>query len=131
MSDPSLPMQGAYVARLKSEVTEIGGRVYDSIPTSATFPYYNIGDIQTISDGADCLDATEVFVTLHVWSRAVGKVEIRRLTAAARSALHGWLPVLAGFRVVEHEHRDTRTLDDPDGITSHGVMTFWALIDPA
>lgn len=130
MSDPSLPLQGAYVARLKSEVTEVAGRVYDRIPATATFPYFNIGDIQTISDGVDCLDATEVYVTLHIWSRAVGQVEARRLAAAARSALHGWLPTLTGFRVVEHEHRDTRTLDDPDGITSHGVMTFRALIDP-
>lgn len=131
MSDPSLPLQGAYVARLKSQVSEIAGRVYDRIPPTATFPYFQIGDIQTVSDGAGCLDATEVYVTLHIWSRAVGQVESRRLAAAARTALHGWLPTLEGFRVVEHEHRDTRTLDDPDGITSHAVLTFRALIDPA
>lgn len=130
MSDPSLPLQGAYVARLKSQISEISSRVYDSIPADAVFPYFNIGDMQTISDGADCLDATEVYVTLHIWSRAKGQVEARRLAATARTALHDWLPTLEGFRVVEHEHRDTRTLDDPDGITSHAVLTFRALIDP-
>jgi len=130
MSDPSLPLQGAYVARLKAQVSEVANRVYDRIPATAIFPYFQIGDIQTISDGADCLDSTELFVTLHIWSRAGGQEETRRLASAVRAALHEWLPELAGFRVVEHEHRDTRTLDDPDGVTSHGVMTFRALIDP-
>lgn len=130
MSDPSLPLQGAYVARLRSQISDVSNRVYDSIPVDAVFPYLNIGDIQTISDGADCLDSTEVFVTLHIWSRAKGQVEARRLSAVVRTALHEWLPELEGFRVVEHEHRDTRTLDDPDGITSHAVLTFRALIDP-
>ncbi len=130
MSDPSLPLQNAYWSRLQDQVAEVQDRVYDRVPATAIFPYLEIGEIQTISDGADCLDSTEVFVTLHVWSRAVGQVEARRLAAAARTALHGWLPALEGFRVVEHEHRDTRTLDDPDGVTSHAVLSFRALIDP-
>lgn len=130
MSDPSLPLQGAYVARLKSQVAAVASRVYDRPPDNVVFPYLTIGDIQTISDGADCLDATEVYVTLHVWSRLVGQVETRQIAAACRTALHEWLPALAGYRCVEHVHQDTRTLDDPDGITSHGVLTFRALIDP-
>jgi hypothetical protein len=28
-------------------------------------------------------------------------------------------------------HRDTRMVGDPDGITSHAVLTFRALIDKA
>jgi len=27
------------------------------------------------------------------------------------------------------EHRDTRYLDDPDGLTTHGVVGFRALVD--
>lgn len=131
MSDPSLPLQRAYYERLKAEIPEVAERVYDSIPASTAFPYIQIGDIQVISDGAGCIDSTEVYVTVHVWSRAQGQVENRRISGNARTALHEWLPDLPGFSIVEHEHRDTRTLDDPDGITSHGVMTFRALIDPA
>lgn len=130
MSDPALPLQAAYVARLRAQVAAVSGRVYDRAPQPTTFPYLQIGDIQTISDGADCLDSTEIFVTLHVWSRGIGQVECRQIAAACRSALHEWLPALVGFRCVEHTHQDTRTLDDPDGITSHGVLTFRALVDP-
>jgi len=130
MSDPALPLQAAYVTRLKSQVAAVASRVYDRAPQDVVFPFLQIGDIQTISDGADCLDATEVYVTLHVWSRAIGQVEARTLAAAARTALHEWLPTLTGYRCVEHVHQGTITLDDPDGITSHGVLTFRALIDP-
>lgn len=134
MSDPALYVMGAYKLRLKAQVAAVSGRVYDRAPDNVVFPYIEIGDIQTVDDGADCLDSTEIFVTLHVWSRASNaRVECSTLNAACRAALHKWRPDLtaAGYRVVEHMHQDTRTLDDPDGITAHGVLTFRALIDPA
>lgn len=131
MSDPAAAVQAAYVARLKAQVPAVSNRVYDRAPQNVAFPYVQIGDIQTVEAGADCIDGTEVFVTLHVWSRAVGRVEARQIASSCRLALHEWLPDLtsANFRCVEHMHRDTRTLDDPDGITSHSVATFRLLID--
>jgi hypothetical protein len=131
MSDPALAVQAAYVARLGAQVSGVGGRVHDRAPQNVVFPFLQIGDIQTVEDGAGCLDATEVTVTLHVWSRAVGAVEARTLSAACRLALHEWLPDLmpSGFRCVEHMHRDSRLMADPDGVTSHGVLTFRLLID--
>jgi hypothetical protein len=131
MNDPALAVQGAYVARLKSQITAVASRVYDRAPQNVVFPFIQIGDIQTVEDGADCIDGTEVFVTLHVWSRAVGRVEARQVAASCRLALHEWLPDLTanGFRCVEHMHRDTRVMEDPDGLTSHGILNFRLLID--
>jgi hypothetical protein len=131
MSDPAVFVQSAYVARLRSQVAAVAGRVYDRAPHDVVFPYLQIGDMQTIEDGADCIDGTEVFVTLHAWSRDIGRVQARQLAAACRLALHEWLPDLGagGFRCVEHMHRDTRSLQDPDGKTAHAVMTFRLLID--
>lgn len=133
MTDPAIHVQGAYVARLKAQVPAVASRVHDRAPQDVQFPFLQIGDIQTVEDGADCIDATEVTVTLHVWSRAPGRAECRQIAGACRAALHEWLPDLSaqGFRCVEHMHRDTRTLGDPDGITSHGVLTFRLLIDRA
>jgi hypothetical protein len=131
VSDPAAPLQAAYVARLKSQVPAVSNRVYDRAPQNVGFPFLQIGDIQTVEDGADCINGTECTVTLHVWSRAVGAVEARQIAATARVALHEWLPDLnaSGFRCVEHMHRDTRMVGDPDGITSHAVITLRALID--
>ena len=36
---------------------------------------------------------------------------------------------LAGYRLVLIEHETTHHLADPDGLTSHSVVTFRALID--
>jgi hypothetical protein len=131
MSDPALAVQAAYVARLKAKVPAVANRVFDRPPQDAAFPFLQIGDIQTVDDGAGCIDATEVTVTLHAWSRAVGAVEARALAGACRLALHEWLPDLmpASFRCVEHMHRDSRMLTETDGLTSHAVMTFRLLID--
>jgi hypothetical protein len=131
MSDPALSVQMAYVARLRASVPAVSGRVHDRVPQSVGFPHLQIGDIQTVEDGADCIDGTEVTVTLHVWSRATGAVEARSIAASCRLCLHEWLPDLSaqGFRCVEHMHRDTRLVGDPDGVTSHAVLTFRLLID--
>jgi hypothetical protein len=131
VSDPALAIQKAYVARLKTEGS-VNGRVYDEAPQNVVFPYLQIGDIQTVEDGVDCLDSTEVTVTLHVWSRKVGRVEARSLAATCRAALHNWIPNLGGegFRCVDHMHRSTRVFADSDGKTSHGVLTFRLLVDP-
>lgn len=135
MSDPGLALQDAIVATLRATpaVTAlIGGRFFDRAPDDTAFPHAEIGEVQVLDDGADCLeDAAEIFVTLHVWSRAVGAVEARQITGAIRAALHlATLDLGADWALVEIGHRDTRTFDDGDGKTTHGVMTFRALIDP-
>ncbi len=131
MSDPALAVQGAYVVRLKSQVTAVSSRVHDRPPQNVAFPFLQIGDIQTVEDGADCIDGTEVTVTLHAWSRDVGAVEARNLAGACRLALHEWIPDLSasGFRCVEHMHRDSRVMTETDGLTCHAIMTFRLLID--
>jgi hypothetical protein len=131
MSDPALAVQKSYVARLVAQIPAVAGRVHDRAPQDVAFPWVQIGDIQLVEDGAGCLDAFEVTITLHVWSRDIGSVEARQIAGSVRAALHEWLPDLLGdgFRCVEAMHRDTRTLPDPDGITSHSVLTFRLLID--
>ena len=132
MSDPALAVQRAFVARLKAQVIDVRGRVHDRAPQDVAFPFLQIGEIQTLEDGAECIDGTEVSGTLHIWSRAVGSVEARAISATCREALHEWIPDLAsdGFRCVDHMHRSTRVFRDPDGITTHGVSEFRLLIDP-
>jgi hypothetical protein len=130
--DPSVAVQGALVSRLKAEIGSVSGRVHDRAPQDVAFPHLQVGEIQIVDDGVDCLEAVEVFATIHVWSRAVGSVEARTIAGACRAALHGWLPDLAaaGWRCVDHLHRDTRVMGDPDGKTTHGILVFRLLVDP-
>lgn len=135
MTDPGLALQGALVATLRGDsavAAMVAQRVYDQAPDNVAYPYIGIGEIQTIDDGAGCIeDAVEIFVTLHVWSRAVGRPEAHRIGGAVRAALHlADLNLGADLDLVELQYRDTRVFTDADGRTAHGVLTFRALVDP-
>lgn len=132
MADPSLALQGAINLKVRADVVGLGGRVFDQVQADVAFPYLEIGEFQTLDDGAQCIDAVEVFATLHVWSRAVGQVEVKTLASAVRGALHeAELDLGAAWQFLEIAHQDTRYLKDPDGLTSHAVLTFRALVAAA
>jgi hypothetical protein len=131
MADASLALQKALAARLAAQCPALGGRVFDAVPQKVAHPYLAIGETQVIDDGADCIDGLEIFVTLHVWSRAVGAVEARGLCESVRLALRGWSPDLSesGCDCVDLSWRDARVMRDPDGLTTHGIVTLKALVD--
>lgn len=138
MTDTSLAMQAAVIAALKNAAaveTIVGERIYDRVPDNAALPYVNYGDDQVLQDdidAGDCLqEGFEVFVTLHAWSNKVGQVEAKNLGGAIRAALHNAALTVSDHRLITFEHDSTRYLRDPDGLTSHGVLTFRALLDAA
>ena len=135
MKDPSLPVQAAVFAALTGSAalaTAFGAepRIYDRVPVdaagrvTAACPYVAIGEDQVTSEADACHDASSIFVTVHVWSRKVGKVEAKTIMAAVCLALDVKLTV-AGFGVIGHEvETGPQHLTDPDGLTSHSVVTF-------
>lgn len=130
MTDPGYELQVAIVMALRAAGVA-GGRVYDSVPQNAAMPYVNVGQIDVVDDGAECIDAVEVTVTIHTWSAAVGKPEAQAIQAHIRANLHEASLALATWALVDLRHRDSTTFSDPDNITTHGISIFRALIDPA
>ena len=137
MADPALALQGAINLRLRAEIGTLDGRVYDRVPAGATMPYLEIGEFQTLDEGAQCLEAFEVVVSLHVWSRPgagadPGQASGKAIASAVHSALHeAELDLGASWQFLEIAHEDTRHLKDPDGVTSQSVLTFRALVAAA
>lgn len=132
MADPSLELQGAITARLKSVsgVTNIAGqRVYDRVPGEATFPYISFGAEDMISDNAECITAFEHSIQIDCWSRKPGFTEAKNLANEVRLALHEYEFNLSSNALVLFEHRVTRVFRDPDGLTSHAAVTFTAITE--
>lgn len=132
MADPSLELQGAIVARLKNVSAVqalIGTRIYDPVPIGATFPYVSLGPDDLISDDADCITGFEITVQIDVWSRQPGFKEAKQISDAVREALHDYDFNLSVNASVLFEHRITRNLRDPDGLTNHAVMTFTGFVE--
>ncbi|MGE0828942.1 MAG: DUF3168 domain-containing protein [Hyphomonadaceae bacterium] len=138
-ADPAAALQRAVFAALSD--SPAGLRVFDRIPQPnpneaeaayrrrVQMPYVTIGDDDIIDDSNACFAASEAFVTVHVWSGAVGKMEAKAIGGAVRDALSVELAI-DGFICTEAEFRDARYFTDPDGVTTHGVLSFRYLIDP-
>lgn len=133
MADPSLDIQGAIITALRADAgvqALVAQRVYDKVPSTTTpFPYVTYGSDQALSDDFDCIEGFEVFITLDVWSRAVGQPEAKRIAGAVRGVLHNADLELNEHALVLLEHRNTRYLKDPDGVTSHAAVEFRALVE--
>lgn len=130
--DPSLELQIALIARLRAFpalATLVGGRIYDAPPPSAAYPYVTLGEDQILPDAGTDYDGADVTLTLHVWSKATGFPETKRIAAAIRAALAAELPLTA-LRLVDLVYEGARYLREPDGLVSHGVVTFTALTEP-
>ena len=125
-------LQAAAVAALKASpaVTAlVVGRVLDRVTDKTAFPYINLSGFQLVQDDADCIDGAEVFFDVHVWSRTVARTESADIAGAVREVLHNATLLLTDAELTELEHRDTRYMRDPDGVTNHAVVTFRALIE--
>src|SRR4051812_241898 len=92
---PDLELQAAIVAALNADATLQGlvgnpPRIYQQAPGDGawTLAYVTIGEAQNVPDLAECIDGSEIFVTLHVFSRGKGYEEAKRIVAAIEAALH-------------------------------------------
>lgn len=132
MSDPSLELQKAIVTALKGySPSLVGGRVYDDVPPAATFPYISLGDGQVLPDKADCIDGSEVFIQVDVWTQTIGYPEAKRIVKQVLSILDDNEDLgVEGYHTVVFEIQDVRYLRDPDGKTRHAAMTFHGLLQP-
>lgn len=132
VNEVSLMLQAAAIAALKNHAplsALIGQRLYDDVPERPTFPYVTWGDDGTNDDSFDCVTGSEIFFSLHVWSRAVGKPEAKRIAGVIRELLDENELTVTDHHLVTLNHRITRWPSEPDGLTKHGVVTFRALID--
>lgn len=132
MTSPSLELQGAIVARLKSvaAVTSlVAQRVYDTVPSGAVFPYITVGPFSELSDDADCISGFSIAFDLNVWSRAVGFPEAEKISDAGRNAVLDPEIALADNALVYLQHRETVFSRDPDGLTNRARMSFEAFAE--
>jgi len=130
MADPAAAFHAAEDAALRGSAALAalfpGGvvRVYSTVPQNAPLPFIRIGDDQIIEDSDECASGSEIFATVHVWTKPdPPSVQLgRQIAGVIRETLAPDLAI-AGFDTVLARFQDTRLLTDPDG-SSHAVLTF-------
>jgi len=137
---PEDDLQAAVVEALKADAAVtafVGARIYDRIPDQKTHPFVEFGDAVVRNDGIDCAPgACTITFFLHVWSRAVGSREAKKIAHAIHVVLDGAdLALGPDWVLVELEppvdSDATHTTLAEDGKTTQSILTFRALVDPA
>lgn len=134
MSDHTGDLQAAVFAVLKANNAICNGRIYDDVPATvgalaSDFPYVEIGETQAVADDTDTFagttdDGIVGYVTLHVWSRQRGKAETHAINQQIRTALHGTSLTVTGRESALAWIDSMLVMNDPDGVTRHGVITL-------
>lgn len=110
----------------------VGPRVYDRPPSGATLPFVSFGPSDQIEDDADCIAGLIETIQIDCWSGAQdGMRECKDLVAAVKKALHNLPGNLATGALVAARVTMTRVLADPNGVTTHGIVTLEAMIEEA
>lgn len=113
-------------------IMALAGGVYDRVPADpykTKTAYVSFGPSDVVDDSADCIISGEHTFQLDVWSKAVGQVEAKRLVDLIYGALHEQSLELTENALAEIRVDFRRVFVDPDGLTTHGVVTVTALIE--
>ncbi|APZ53139.1 DUF3168 domain-containing protein [Salipiger abyssi] len=109
----------------------VSDRIFDGRPADAAFPNITFGPAQSIYDEVDCIDGEEHFFQIDVWDRSQGRViNAKRIADAVKAALHGAdLSLTDPYALAVIEVTQMRVMQDPDGVTAHGVLSVRALVE--
>ena len=127
MPDNTLEIQNAIVAALVADAgfgAICEDRIYDRPPQDVDFPYAEFGPFNGEPYDGQAFDGWESFIEIHSWSRKWGRVECQQIMAAIEAVLHEEQLTLDSASFSLGRLVDQRTLEDPDGITTHGVQRF-------
>jgi hypothetical protein len=134
MSSSALALQNAVLSALTSSAPLIAllgaARVFDQTPSPAPYPYVTLGQTVSRTDDVDVTPTDTHTLTLHVWSRARGRVETQSIVETIRSALHDQPLALTGHALINLRHEFSEARRDPDGVTFHGIARFRAVTEP-
>jgi hypothetical protein len=133
--DPLGAIQAAQFAALSvpgaiSAVHGVSG-IFDRVPDAAAFPYVVIGNDHLIDASAETYAGGEVLSFVHVWSRAVGKLEVKAIAADVKAAICANLDCSAhSVRVVTWLFHDTRIVNGDDGVTKQAIVSVTYQVEP-
>jgi hypothetical protein len=98
-------------------------RLYSVVPQNAPLPFLRVGDDQIIDDGDQCATSSEIFSTVHLWTKPdPPSAQLgRRIAGVLRTVLVAL--DLTDFDTEVQVFVDARHMTDADG-SSHAVLTF-------
>ena len=106
----------------------LGAGVFDEVVENASYPFVALGEETAIDYSTKDLDGGEFTINIHVWSQYKGSKQTKEIMDRIHDLLHDSSLSVSGFNLANLRFEFSDILRDPDGITSHGVMRFRAII---
>ena len=132
MSEASLAAQRLAVITMRAhaplQALVPDANILDRSGRPEVFPCVIVGEAQTVGDDIDCADLSEVFLTIHAWTRENGLAGVKNIAGEIRRALRRAVGVDSGFDL-SFDFADTVFLRDPGGEHGHAVITFNVLAE--
>lgn len=118
-------LRKAVIARIKGQVPELAGRVFDKATEDTPFPYVTLGPSYWTDASVECIEARSITLQVDIWASggaANGKGNAEDVTDDVAAALNGWMDQDA---LTAHPALVTlvRVIDDPSGCV-HGVVSL-------
>ncbi|MGX9144979.1 DUF3168 domain-containing protein [Mesorhizobium sp. 128a] len=138
MGSPALDLQDLILNALKADalLTAMINGVWDQPPPSTTAfadpksAYVSFGPHDYAEDDEGCIVSGTHTFQLDVWSRSVGFPVCKQIGDRIKAVLHeANFDIPTENALVEIRVPSMRYVRDPDGLTSHGIVTVTALIE--
>ena len=135
----SVALQDVILDALKADAAVtalVAQHIWDQAPAEmpngpkTPYPHITLGPSSYFPDDVECITGRVETVQVDVWSRDQGrKWPCRNIVDAVKRALHGHEADMGADALVGMEVTLCQIMDDPDGITTHGVVQVEALIE--
>lgn len=131
---PELALQKAVRGRLVSlsDITTLvpATSILDRNERPAPSPSIVMGEGQSMDEGESISRTlTRVYLDLHIWKREPSTEGVKAIAGAIRKAIAtDKLSTASGFHIADCYIQSMRFLRDPDGETSHAIVTVNAIV---
>jgi len=101
-----------------------GQRIFDNVPQNMSYPYVTM-QIKPWADRANTTwDGLTGELTIGTWCRAAGDLPVQTIQKRIDELLNNTDPCIEGGTVISFRRTMIDILQDPDGVTLHGVQKF-------
>ncbi|KEP68525.1 hypothetical protein DL1_11400 [Thioclava dalianensis] len=103
--------------------------ILDRNETPNPRPSIIMGETQEVDAGTSLKRThTRIYHTLHIWTREVSLAGVKTIAGAIRQSMRSRLALAAPYHCGDLKISTTRFMRDPDGESSHGVVTVEVLV---
>lgn len=134
MSSAALELQRAVVLCLSTDLalaTQLGGtKIFDHPATGAKLPFVTIGRMTSYDWSTASEEGREHLLTVHVWSRAGGRIEAHEIMEKVRLRLEDLETYIVNHRLVLLLLEGEVVSFDIAENGYHGTLSYRALTEP-